>query len=113
MVKIKYSSVLSHIIFNHTHKHDKWCTWWDTIKNNVEIYQLFFKRLHVRFCCICCFYPILIIITLALFFINNGNHFFFQKYSGKEEKPYNFIKCKTMNDIKNVVGYPLPDPHNL
>src|SRR5690554_7994483 len=53
--------------------------------------------------------PIFIIVTVALFFANNGKPFFFQKRPGKNERIFNVIKFKTMNDKKDKQGNLLPD----
>ena len=57
--------------------------------------------------------PIFIFITIFLFFSNQGKPFFTQKRPGKKEKPFNIIKFKTMNDLKDVQGNFLPDKDRL
>ena len=53
--------------------------------------------------------PIFIIISIILFFSNNGKLFFIQQRPGKNEKLFNIIKFKTMNDKKDEYGNLLPD----
>jgi len=44
---------------------------------------------------------------------NNGSVFFLQKRPGYKERPFNIIKFKTMRDIYDVSGNPLPDKSRL
>jgi len=53
--------------------------------------------------------PILIIIAILLYFQNKGTPFFFQERPGKDAKPFNIIKFKTMTDEEDVNGFLLPD----
>ena len=53
--------------------------------------------------------PIFIIISIILFFSNNGKLFFIQQRPGKNEKLFNIIKFKTMNDKKDEYGNLLHD----
>lgn len=57
--------------------------------------------------------PIFLVVTLALLFANNGKPFFFQKRPGKNERIFNIIKFKTMNDKKDAQGNLLPDAERL
>ena len=57
--------------------------------------------------------PIFIIVTICLYFANRGKPFFFQDRPGKDERIFNIIKFKTMNDRKNVNGELLPDADRL
>jgi len=57
--------------------------------------------------------PLFIIITLLLFISNNGKPFFVQKRPGKNEKFFNIIKFKTMNDRKDNNGQLLSDEERL
>jgi lipopolysaccharide/colanic/teichoic acid biosynthesis glycosyltransferase len=57
--------------------------------------------------------PIFISIYLILFFLNNGKPFFYQPRPGKDEKIFNVIKFKTMNDKKDAHGNLLPDEIRL
>ncbi|WP_010522820.1 sugar transferase [Aquimarina agarivorans] len=43
--------------------------------------------------------PVIIIIIMVLLFVNKGKPFFFQQRPGKNGKPFNIIKFKTMTDI--------------
>ncbi|VXC30739.1 Undecaprenyl phosphate N,N'-diacetylbacillosamine 1-phosphate transferase [Flavobacterium sp. 9AF] len=57
--------------------------------------------------------PVFIIITISLFFANQGKPFFFQKRPGKNEKIFQIIKFKTMNDKKDANGNLLSDQERL
>ena len=57
--------------------------------------------------------PFVLIIIILLFFANNGTPFFYQKRPGKDEKLFNIIKFKTMNDKKNERGELLSDTERL
>jgi len=57
--------------------------------------------------------PIFIFASVFLFFANNGKPFFLQRRPGKNEKIFNIIKFKTMNDKKDVDGNLLPDSKRL
>lgn len=57
--------------------------------------------------------PIFLVVTIALFFANNGKPFFFQKRPGKNERVFNIIKFKSMNDAKDKEGNLLPDKDRL
>lgn len=57
--------------------------------------------------------PLLFIVTIGLFFANNGKSFFYQKRPGKNEKLFNIIKFKTMNDNKDANGNLLTDAERL
>ena len=56
---------------------------------------------------------LLFIVTIGLFFANNGKPFFYQKRPGKNEKLFNIIKFKTMNDNKDANGNLLTDAERL
>jgi len=53
--------------------------------------------------------PIFIILVILLFISNNGKPFFKQTRGGKNNKIFNVIKFKTMNDKKDKNGELLPD----
>lgn len=53
--------------------------------------------------------PIFIIVMISLFFVNQGKPFFFQERPGLNNKIFEIIKFKTMNDKKDENGKPLPD----
>ena len=57
--------------------------------------------------------PIIIITTILLYIANSGKPFFFQTRPGKNEKLFNIIKFKTMNDKKDKSGQLLPDTYRL
>lgn len=80
------------------------------------MYKLFFKRvIDFTFSLIffIAFSPIFIFVMLGLFFVNNGKPFFFQKRAGKNDKIFEIIKFKTMNDKKDSNGDLLPDTERL
>lgn len=53
--------------------------------------------------------PIFIIVMISLFFVNQGKPFFFQERPGLNNKIFEIIKFKTMNDKKDENGKPLTD----
>ena len=57
--------------------------------------------------------PIIIITTILLYIANSGKPFFFQTRPGKNEKLFNIIKFKTMNDKKDKNRQLLPDTYRL
>lgn len=57
--------------------------------------------------------PILIISIFFLFLTNRGKVFFIQSRPGKNEKLFNLIKFKTMNDKRDNKGNLLPDAERL
>ncbi len=57
--------------------------------------------------------PIFVLITFFLFLANRGKPFFIQKRPGKNEKTFDIIKFKTMNDLKDSKGDLLPDKDRL
>ncbi|MCK0147057.1 sugar transferase [Arenibacter sp. F26102] len=57
--------------------------------------------------------PVFLLITVFLFFTNNGEPFFYQTRPGKDEKLFNIIKFKSMNDKKDKNGELLPDEKRL
>lgn len=57
--------------------------------------------------------PIFIVVTIGLYFANQGKPFFFQARPGKNERIFNIIKFKTMNDKKDAQGNLLPDAERL
>ncbi|WP_304421015.1 sugar transferase [Profundicola chukchiensis] len=82
----------------------------------MKLYQSFFKRL-LDFCAALLGFivlsPIFILITLFLSIANQGKPFFFQTRPGKDEKLFNIIKFKTMNDKKDAEGNLLSDAERL
>ncbi|WP_339888136.1 sugar transferase [uncultured Flavobacterium sp.] len=57
--------------------------------------------------------PIFVFVMIGLFFANQGKPFFFQSRPGKNERLFNIIKFKTMNDKKDTLGQLLPDSERL
>lgn len=57
--------------------------------------------------------PIFVVVLMLLSINNNGKPFFFQKRPGKDEKIFEVIKFKTMNDRKDANGELLPDANRL
>lgn len=57
--------------------------------------------------------PIFFIVLILLMINNQGKPFFFQKRPGKDEKIFQVIKFKTMNDKKSADGELLPDADRL
>ena len=59
------------------------------------------------------FFPIFVLVTIGLFIANDGKPFFFQIRPGKNEKLFQIIKFKTMNDKKDSNGELLSDAERL
>lgn len=57
--------------------------------------------------------PLFLLIAVLLMISNKGNPFFVQKRPGKNEKIFNIIKFKTMNDRKTKDGRLLSDYRRL
>ena len=57
--------------------------------------------------------PIFLFLVFFLIFANKGKPFFIQKRPGKNEKIFNVLKFKTMNDKKDMNGNLLPDEKRL
>jgi undecaprenyl phosphate N,N'-diacetylbacillosamine 1-phosphate transferase len=53
--------------------------------------------------------PIILLTAIFLFFTNNGKVFFFQQRPGLNSKPFKIVKFKTMRDVFDKDGVPLPD----
>lgn len=80
------------------------------------MYKNFLKRLIdfiLAFLGLLILSPIFIIVTIGLYFANDGKPFFFQARPGLNEKIFNIIKFKTMNDKKDAQGNLLPDAERL
>jgi undecaprenyl phosphate N,N'-diacetylbacillosamine 1-phosphate transferase len=76
------------------------------------MYKLFFKRVIdflVSLIILSFLLPILLVVILLLIFLNKGKVFFFQKRPGKNGKIFKIIKFKTMRDLYDENGKPLPD----
>lgn len=57
--------------------------------------------------------PVFIILVVLLYFSNHGKPFFTQTRGGKNNKVFNVIKFKTMNDKRGEDGELLPDDVRL
>ena len=57
--------------------------------------------------------PIFLAVFLLLAIANNGKAFFVQKRPGKNEKIFEIIKFKSMNDKKDITGELLPDADRI
>lgn len=80
------------------------------------MYKNYFKRLFdflAALIGLICLSPIFIIVTIGLYFANQGKPFFFQERPGKNERIFNIIKFKTMNDKKDTEGNLLSDAVRL
>jgi len=80
------------------------------------MYQNFIKRLldfTIALVGLICLSPIFIVVTVGLYFANQGKPFFFQERPGLNERIFNIIKFKTMNDKKDAQGNLLPDADRL
>lgn len=53
--------------------------------------------------------PLLLIVIIILYVQNDGKPFFLQERPGKNQKPFNIIKLKSMTDAKDSLGNLLPD----
>lgn len=60
-----------------------------------------------------CVFPILLFVAAMLFVVNKGDVFFYQKRIGKNNRPFDIIKFKTMLDIFGVDGVLLSDANRL
>lgn len=80
------------------------------------MYSKYFKRLFDLIAALVGFIllsPLFILISIGLYFVNEGRPFFFQTRPGKNEKLFDIIKFKTMNDKKDKEGNLLPDADRL
>ncbi|MFC4739523.1 sugar transferase [Flavobacterium ponti] len=80
------------------------------------MYKSFFKRLLDFTAALVGFIllsPVFVFVMIGLFFANQGKPFFFQTRPGKNEKLFNIIKFKTMNDKKDSNGELLSDSERL
>ncbi len=57
--------------------------------------------------------PVIIVTMILLSFVNKGNIFFLQLRPGLHGKPFKIIKFKTMRDVYDFAGNPLPDEVRL
>ena len=80
------------------------------------MYKIFFKRFFDFSLSLIGFIilsPIFIVVTVLLYFANGGKPFFLQSRPGKDEKIFQIIKFKTMNDKKDANGNLLSDSERL
>tara|TARA_R110000850_G_scaffold80947_2_gene174065 strand:- start:60350 stop:60976 length:627 start_codon:yes stop_codon:yes gene_type:complete len=85
-------------------------------RNWKKMYKTFFKRTLDFTAALIGFIllsPIFVFVMIGLFFANQGKPFFFQSRPGKNERLFNIIKFKTMNDKKDTLGQLLPDSERL
>ena len=76
------------------------------------MYKFFFKRLLDLIASIFIFilaFPVFFVVFIVLLYSNLGKPFFFQSRPGKNERIFNIVKFKTMNDRKDAEGNLLPD----
>ncbi len=57
--------------------------------------------------------PVLLVVTVLLAFANKGKPFFYQARPGKNERIFNIVKFKSMNDKKGPDGALLPDGERI
>ena len=57
--------------------------------------------------------PLILVTMILLSIANNGNVFFLQLRPGMHSKPFQIIKFKTMRDVFDSKGNPLPDEERL
>lgn len=80
------------------------------------MYKLFFKRIidfSIAIIALVFLSPIFLFVLIGLFIANQGKPFFFQRRPGKDERIFNIVKFKTMNDKKDANGVLLPDSERL
>jgi len=80
------------------------------------VYKFFLKRLFdflIALIALIILAPVFIIVMVLLYFANQGKPFFAQARPGLNEKIFNIIKFKTMNDKKDTNGNYLPDAERL
>ncbi|MCU0351099.1 MAG: sugar transferase [Flavobacterium sp.] len=80
------------------------------------MYKNYLKRIFdftVALFALLLFLPIFVLVTIGLFIANDGKPFFFQIRPGKNEKLFQIIKFKTMNDKKDSNGELLSDAERL
>jgi len=57
--------------------------------------------------------PLIVLICILLSLQNKGSFLFFQQRPGLKGKPFNIIKFKTMRDVFDHSGIPLPDDSRI
>ncbi len=71
-----------------------------------------FKRFgdfFASFCLLMLLSPLLLVVTVLLTLQNKGKPFFYQNRPGKDAKPFDIIKFKSMTDARDASGTLLPD----
>lgn len=82
----------------------------------MNLYKTFFKRFIdfiVALMGLILLSPVIIIVSIFLYFDFNGNPFFKQKRPGRNERVFEIIKFKTMNDKRDSNGQLLPDNQRI
>lgn len=80
------------------------------------MYKRLFKRIIdivLSFCMLTVLSPIFLIVFVLLAIANEGKAFFVQKRPGHNEKIFEIIKFKSMNDKKDAEGKLLPDADRI
>ena len=80
------------------------------------MYLFFFKRIFdvlASFCLILLFAPLLIVIAILLIIENKSSPFFIQSRPGKNERKFEIIKFRSMNDKTDNYGNLLPDNERI
>lgn len=80
------------------------------------MYKRLFKRIIdivLSFCMLTVLSPVFLIVFVLLAIANEGKAFFVQKRPGKNEKTFEIIKFKSMNDKKDPDGELLPDADRI
>ena len=80
------------------------------------MYKKYFKHLIdflVAFFALFLLSPLLLAVAICLFIANRGNPFFLQPRPGKDERLFQIIKFKTMNDRRDAQGMLLPDRERI
>ncbi len=82
------------------------------IDQSSKMYKLFFKRtidILLSLFILTLASPVFLIVYVLLSIANKGSAFFVQKRPGRNEKIFEIIKFKSMNDKKDANGQLLPD----
>lgn len=80
------------------------------------MYRKYFKRfvdLLIGISVFIVLLPVIVVVAVTLYFLNDGKIFFTQKRIGKDNKEFELIKFKSMNDRKDKDGMLLPDVKRL
>jgi undecaprenyl phosphate N,N'-diacetylbacillosamine 1-phosphate transferase len=81
-----------------------------------NVYQKYFKSIIdfiAAFLLLLLLSPLLVSVTIGLFIANQGSPFFLQPRPGKDERLFQIIKFKTMNDRRDAQGALLPDQERI